>query len=190
MAKSRRHLPHWEQPGRTYFVTFRLADSLPQDKLRQWEAERDRWLQQHRPPLTHQQQEEFDRLFPERLERWLDAGHGDCCLRQPEVAAMVAAALRHFDGNRYVLGRYVIMPNHVHVLVTPLADQTVPRILHSWKSYTATEINRRLGRTGALWQQEYFDHLVRNERALAHFEDYIRQNPIHASLKEGDYVLG
>ena len=177
VGKSERHLPHWEQSGRTYFVTFRLADSLPRERLESWQRERDQWCAAHPEPLTEELHTEFERLFPERLEQWLDAGHGECLLQQPEMAAMVESSLRHFHGQRYALGEFVIMPNHVHVLVTPLGEWTLEQILHSWKSFTAHKINKLLKREGKVWQDEYFDHLVRNERALEQHITYIRQNP-------------
>ena len=173
-----RNLPHWEQPGRTYFVTFRLADSLPQQKLQQWEAEREAWLRQHPPPHSEELRRDFHERFPARLEQWLDGGYGECLLRRREVADAVEQALRHFDGQRYKLGDFVIMPNHVHALVTPVDEWSLEQIVHSWKSYTAHEINRQLGRSGAVWQTEYFDHIVRNEEALGRFEEYIHQNPL------------
>jgi putative transposase len=189
VAKTGRRLPHWEQAGRTYFVTFRLADSLPQDKLERWMNERAAWLLSHPAPHNAEQLAEYDRLFGDRLQEWLDAGHGECLLRQPALAGIVATALRHFHGQRYELGAFVIMPNHVHALVSPLAEWTLEQILHSWKSYTANQINRALGRTGQVWQHESFDHIVRNEQALDHFVEYIRQNPAKAHLKTGDYIV-
>jgi D-tyrosyl-tRNA(Tyr) deacylase len=159
VAKTRRELPHWEQPGCTYFVTFRLADSVPASLMRQYEEERDQ------PAAL------------ERFHTWLDQGHGECWLNRPDIAAAVESAFRHFDGQRYQLGAFVVMPNHVHALVTPLTDWTLPQILHSWKSFTAHEINRLLQRTGPVWQDESFDHLVRDATALAKFQEYIRQNP-------------
>jgi D-tyrosyl-tRNA(Tyr) deacylase len=173
-----RRLPHWEQPGCTYFVTFRLADSLPQDKLSQWYSQRTAWLKQHPPPLGESEISEYQRLFPDRLEQWLDAGYGECLLRSREVAEILEGALRHFHGQRYTLGEFVIMPNHVHALVTPLGEQTLAQIIHSWKSYTAHEINRVLGRSGPVWQDEYFDHVVRNAQCLERFATYMAQNPI------------
>ncbi|HUI06774.1 MAG TPA: transposase [Verrucomicrobiae bacterium] len=82
------------------------------------------------------------------------------------------------------------MPNHVHVLMTPLPGNEPSAILYSWKSYTANQINRLLGQSGPVWQRESFDHIVRNEEALLRFEQYIRDNPRSACLKEGEYVLG
>ena len=182
-----RRLPHWQQPGCTYFVTFRLADSLPQDKLRQWYAEEEQWLAQHPEPHDEATRAEYQRRFPDRLQQWLDAGCGECLLRQREVADAVEQALRHFDGERYELGAFVIMPNHVHVLVTPLGEYALEEILHSWKSFTAHEINRLLGQTGQVWQPEYFDHIVRNAHHVEQFAAYIAQNPIKAGLREGEF---
>ena len=188
VSKYQRNLPHWEQSGRTYFVTFRLADSLPQEKLERWQHERIEWQRIHPSSLTPELQTEYDHLFTERFQKWLDAGYGDCLLRQPALAGIVADALRHFQGQRYNLGAFVIMPNHSHVLLTPHGSWALEQILHSWKSYTTTAINRMLGRTGQIWQHESFAHLVRNENSLRQFEDYIRQNPIKAQLQSNEYV--
>lgn len=190
ITKGHRRLPHWQQGGRSYFVTFRLADSIPQEQLRQWSAERESWQHVHPEPYSPAEQAEYDRLFGEKLQEWLDVGYGECLLRQPTIANVVAASLRHFHGERYVLGAYVIMPNHVHVLVTPLGEWNLEQILHSWKSYTANEINRALGRTGEVWRHESFDHIVRNEESLQRFADYIRLNPSRAGLKEGEFAYG
>jgi D-tyrosyl-tRNA(Tyr) deacylase len=184
------NLPHWQQDGRTYFVTFRLADSLPQEKLRLWMLERDQWLKQHPEPRTTSEREEFEERFTEALQKWLDAGYGECWLKDSKIAALVAKALRHFDHDRYLLGEFVIMPNHVHVLVTPVGKYELPDILHSLKSYTAHEINQAIGRTGKVWQDESFDHIVRDEQALLRFSQYIQANPAVAGLKEGEYCVG
>jgi REP element-mobilizing transposase RayT len=165
-------MPHWRQDGCTYFVTFRLADSVPAELLRRWQA------LQPKPE------------FPEQFHQWLDQGHGDCVLRQPAIAAVVETALLHFHGERYLLDDYVIMPNHVHVLVTPLGAHDLSAILHSWKSFTAKRVNDALGRTGQLWQDESFDHIVRDEPALEQFAAYIQRNPQAASLKDGEYRVG
>lgn len=167
-----RHLPHWRQAGCTYFVTFRLADSLPVEKLRQLVKTQDR-----------------KQVLPE-IQQCLDAGHGECWLRQPSIAGIVAGALRHFHGQRYDLGAFVVMPNHVHAVVSPSGEWPLEHILHSWKSFTAHKINEALHRTGAVWQDESFDHVVRDEHRLREIEDYIRQNPAKAKLREGEYFLG
>jgi D-tyrosyl-tRNA(Tyr) deacylase len=169
---ARRELPHWRQDGCTYFVTFRLAHSVPAEILRQWEQLPDK------------------ETAYQRFQEWLDQGHGDCWLRQPEISRIVESALRHFDGQRYTLGEFVIMPNHVHAIVAPLTGNALSDILHSWKSYTAHQINRFLGRTVPVWQDESFDHIIRNEHTLEQTAEYIRQNPVRAGLKEGEYRYG
>jgi REP element-mobilizing transposase RayT len=147
----RRHLPHWKQPGCTYFVTFRLADSLPKARLDEWRVERDAWLKARglrsvdeldRLPLRERRI--FRQTFTRRMHEWLDAGYGSCLLREPRHALIVADALRFFDEKRCALGDFVVMPNHVHLLVTPFADWPLQTLLHSWKRFTAREINKLL----------------------------------------------
>jgi Rad3-related DNA helicase/REP element-mobilizing transposase RayT len=190
MSKPGRNLPHWRQEGTTYFVTFRLADSVPAARIKQFLAEREEWLALHPEPRLEADEREYHEKFGNRFENWLDAGVGSCVLRQPQAAGKMVAALRHFDGERYALGHFVVMPNHVHVLVRPLAGHTLSEILKSWKSFTAREINQSLGRTGTLWQEESFDHIVRTPQALEQFAEYIRQNPASARLKDGEFILG
>ncbi|HMJ04912.1 MAG TPA: AIR synthase related protein, partial [Chthoniobacterales bacterium] len=179
---SRRNLPHWQQPGATYFVTFRLADSLPEVRLSELEQERERWLTFHPLPWSADDRREYVERFSERVEQWLDAGEGECVLARPEAAATVANALQHFEMERYELGAWVVMPNHVHALVKPKAGFDLGKILHSWKSFTANEINRGLGRTGAFWQRESYDHIVRDEAAFVRITDYILGNPATAGV--------
>ncbi len=172
----KRHLPHWTQEGATYFITFRLADSLPQEKLKQWKAERDQWLGEHTEPYPPAELKEYGTLFNERINDWLDAGSGACILADKKNATMIEQALLHFDGDRYRLGSYVIMANHVHVLVSPLPGNGLADILHSWKSFTANELNKSTGEKGAVWQDESYDHIVRSLEQLAFYEGYIRKN--------------
>jgi putative DNA methylase len=117
-----------------------------------------------------------------RFESLLDAGHGEGVLARPEAGAIVEGALLHFDGERYALHAWCIMPNHVHVLFTPAPAVALSAIVHAWKSFTAHAINRALGRTGRLWWEEYFDRAIRDadhfERALS----YIEENPVKAGL--------
>jgi Rad3-related DNA helicase/REP element-mobilizing transposase RayT len=190
VARTARHLPHWKQAGCTYFVTFRLADSIPQEKLTQWREELREWLRQNPEPRTAEQDEEFAELFAERFHAWLDSGLGECWLKRPEVSAIVEKALRFFDGERYGLGHFVIMPNHVHATVRPLGEHDLSSILHSWKSFTAKEINSTLGRGGQVWQEESFDCIVRNESQLEQFSQYIQDNPLKAKLREGSFRSG
>ncbi len=196
---SQRRLPHWDQAGKLYFITFRTADSLPSAVLEEWREERNTWLRRHgiepigedwrstleqRPYVVRR---EFHATFTERFHSLLDDGHGECLLRRPELARIVADSFLHFDGTRYALGDFVIMPNHVHLLVRLFGEKALVRQCRSWKKYTATEINRALGRSGHLWQAEGYDHLVRDPEEEAHFQDYIEANPKKAGLREGEY---
>jgi hypothetical protein len=167
------NLPHWRQDGVLYFVTFRLADSLPAEKINSLCLEREAWLRVHQPPLTDQEEKEFWERFGSRIEKSLDAGHGDCLLAKPGVRGIVDEALRYFDGERYELGCFVTAANHVHVLVRPLGGHELSGIIQAWKSYTAKQINRALGRKGPVWQKESYDHIVRGASALWHIERYI-----------------
>ncbi|HXE51759.1 MAG TPA: transposase, partial [Tepidisphaeraceae bacterium] len=183
------NLPHWRQEGVTYFVTWRTADSMPKERVEQWTRERVQWLQQNPSPWTDAQRQDYARRFTARWERWLDECHGECLLREPKLKKLVEDALRHFDSQRYSLGEFVVMPNHVHVLVTPLAGHELSEIIGAWKSYTAHAINRELGRTGEFWQKESFDHIVRSAEAAERFGRYIRENPrrsgVLAAVSEG-----
>ncbi len=187
LTKKRRHLPHWEQKGATYFITFRLADSVSEEVLTQWREERERFLQFHPLPWDWKTTREHIRLCEESREEWLDRGHGSCVLGEPAVAGAVANALRHFDSERYVLDAFVVMPNHVHALVKPLGSHELPEILHSWKSFTAKAINQAVGTEGAVWMEETFDTIVRDSDHLAGLRDYVRRNPAKAGLRETEF---
>jgi len=148
-------LPHLKKEGGGYFVTFRLAGTLPANVLQKFKQEREQILQHAlaaKRPLTWQEQEELFRWYSARVDAYLDAGHGDCFLRKPEIAKLVADALKFFDGQRYELRAWVVMPNHVHVVVWPRPPETLSGVLHSWKSFTAKEANKVLGRAGEFWQ--------------------------------------
>jgi REP element-mobilizing transposase RayT len=172
------NLPHWRQEGVTYFVTFRLADSLPQVKLLEWLSERDLWLASHPKPWDACTTSAYHKRFTARIEKWLDAGHGSCALARSNVRSVVANALRHFNGVRYGLDAWVVMPNHVHTVVTPLTDCGLSAILHTWKSFTAHAIGKLLPDwRGPFWQKESFDHIVRGPDHLERFRIYIADNP-------------
>ena len=180
------YLPHWTQSGAIYSVTFRLADSMPTEVCEQWQAEREKIIQnaasQGRELTAHEQQE-LDRLYSDKVESYLNAGHGQCYLREPKIAELAAGALKNFDGERYDLIAWAIMPNHVHAVVKPYEGIKLSDILHSWKSYTANKANELLGRTGTFWQSEYYDHLIRDETDLTSQVNYIKENPAKAGLE-------
>ena len=93
-------MPHWTQYGKMHFVTFRLADSVPQEKLKQIKKQRQEWISRHQEPYTEAQWQEYNKLFTHRVERWLDAAHGECLLSQHPNASIVAEAIRYFDRQR------------------------------------------------------------------------------------------
>ncbi|MBI4026092.1 MAG: HsdR family type I site-specific deoxyribonuclease [Verrucomicrobia bacterium] len=192
LAQIDRHehrLPHWQQGEVFCFVTWRLADSLPSEKLAQWQAEREAWLRQHPEPWDEAAENEYHERFSRQIDGWLDQGSGSGVLRDPALARVVAEALRHFDQDRYNLVSFVVMPNHVHVVFKPRTPHRLEDIVKSWKGFTAREINRRLGRTGPLWQADYWDRLIRNERHFVKCVEYIRENPVKAKLRADGFVL-
>jgi Rad3-related DNA helicase/REP element-mobilizing transposase RayT len=181
------HLPHWTKAGSIYAMNFRLADSLPQEVLSAWRAERDSIIQNARSqnrPLSEAESDRLKELFSVRVEKFLDAGRGACWLNNPQVASAVQDALQYFDGQRYELLAWSIMPNHVHVVIRPLENFALEKILHSWKSFTAKKANQILGRQGEFWQAESYDHLIRNEPELIHCCEYAWENPDAAGLKD------
>lgn len=189
--RSRGYLPHLETQEAIYFVTFRLADSLPKELVLQLLQERDtiqnaRFAETTTPGDLSRIREL--RALMKKAERCLDRGHGQCYLRGSRIAGTVADGLRHFHGQRYRLIAWCVMPNHVHVLFSPLREHTLDAILHSWKSYSAHRANALLARTGPFWQREYFDHLVRDQSSLRKITQYIRENPQRANLVNWPWV--
>jgi carbamoylphosphate synthase large subunit/REP element-mobilizing transposase RayT len=186
---TRRHLPHWHQEGATYFVTFRLADSVPNALLKQWRDELETWLKFHPQPWNYETAREYESRFIEGPEKWLDEGHGECVLRDARAAEIIRDTLRHFHGDRYWLDAFVVMPNHAHALVQPKPGYSLPEILHSWKSFSAHAINKALGRKGDLWMEESFDRVIRDWDALTGCRDYIASNPQKAKLDKSEFAL-
>ena len=166
---SRYYLPHFDRPGCLQMITFRLADSLPAEVLAQLEFE----LRQC-PDATAERRR--------RLIALLGAGYGMCHLREARIARLVEDALLHFDGIRYRVLAWCIMPNHVHMLIETMPTHELAALVHSWKSFTAKEANKILGRTGAFWYQDYFDRAIRDERHFAAALKYIHENPVKAGL--------
>ena len=194
-------LPHWRQDGCAYFMSFRLADALPQSVVFQLKEERECWLKSNGidplaadwkkgfTKLSPVKQREYERTIAKNLNHQLDRGLGSCTLRGAEPMRLMADALEFFHGDRVWTGDYVIMPNHVHVLMTPRIGYELENVLKSVKGYSAREINRTLGSSGDFWQRESYDHIVRNLDQLKRFQNYIRANPSKAKLKDEDYHL-
>ena len=196
--KSRNHLPHWQQPGATYFITFRLADSVPATLRAEINEQKAAWLQ-HKPANRADWDDatltEYHKRFSGAIEQWLDAGHGSCFLRKAEARAVVSRALLHFDSDRYWLLSAVVMPNHVNALLSlrPEGAHPLQGVLHSWKSFTAHEISKSFSSCPKppkpFWQEDYFDRLVRDGEHLRNCIRYIRRNPEKAKLPVRDYDL-
>ena len=191
--------PHWSQGGAVVFITFRTNDSIPREVLQRWEQEKQEWLRlrglhagQHwsavLSDLSEPDRLDFYRQFNRTREDFLDTCHGACELKRPEVAKIVADSLQHFDGVRYRLGDYIIMPNHVHLLAVFPTAEAMHQQFDSWLHFTAVQINRLLQQKGKFWQQEPFDHLVRSPEQYDYLRKYIADNPIKARLKPGGYL--
>jgi len=130
---TKNRLPHWQQNGAVYFITFRLGDALPRNLLERWKEERNAWLKWHPLPWSADMEREYHRHFSRRIEEWLDAHHGSCILRRHRCAQEIAAAFHHFDGTRINIVSFVVMPNHVHALFAPMHEWPLEKIVHSWK---------------------------------------------------------
>ncbi|MEP4077427.1 DUF3656 domain-containing U32 family peptidase [Haloferula sp.] len=178
------NLPHWSKDGATYAVTFRLHDSLPQTALKDYlgaKADAISVLKQAQlkddHSLIRDAEKRLHEAFSNHLEKALEQGHGSCLLRDSKSSEIVENALKHFDGERYELYAWAVMPNHVHVIVKPLGENKLSEVLHSWKSFTAHTINKQLKREGDLWQDESYDHLIRNQKDHANQIAYILKHP-------------
>jgi REP element-mobilizing transposase RayT len=167
----RGYLPHLELIGRATGITFRLADSLPKhviEKLKEFYSEKS----------DPKQAEELSR----QIATYEDAGVGRCWLRDQECARIVAEAICYFNGERYDLIEWCVMPNHVHVIVNLRASYSFENIVRSWKNYTARRINLHVGNAGRLWATDYFDRVIRDEEHLVRARRYVRMNPVKAGL--------
>ena len=168
---SRGYLPHWEAGEVAQSITFRLADSLPAVALERLRGELD-----HRP----KDDQALKRRI--RIEEALDRGYGSAALSNPDIGEIVENALLHFDVARYRLHAWCVMPNHVHALITPLADWTLSAITHSWKSFTSKKANALLDRPGSFWAPEYYDRAIRDDAHYTSAVGYIAMNPVKARL--------
>ena len=191
--------PHWSQAGAIVFITFRTHDSIPREVILRWDREKHDWLERHGydarrhwsdvvPLLSDQHRDAFQEHFQRTRNDFLDTCHGECVLKRPDLAKIVADSLLHFDGQRYRMGDFIVMPNHVHLLAAFGSEEAMTEQCDSWLHYTAFRINRRIGRKGKFWEQEPFDHLVRSVEQYEYLRKYIAENPIKAGLKPGEYL--
>ena len=171
----RGYLPHFDEAGTVQFLTFRLVDAVPAATVTTWKTDLK---------LSGGEKADDPRCARLRglIERFADQGHGACWLKDGRVAQVVQDALLHFDGERYRLLAWVIMPNHVHAVIETLPGFPLDGVIHSWKSFTAKRANRLLGRSGAFWMGDYFDRYVRDEAHLWDVRRYMEENPVKAGL--------
>ncbi len=195
-----RNLPHWRQDGATYFITFRLADAIPRGTLDGIAREASLWRARAEYEERISRGGTLPKAFMEhwdsvqhrqliKLENTMDAGHGACLLSDPTNRSMITEALFFFNHQRYTLHAFVIMPNHVHLSVTPHPGWDLSKLLQSWKGFTSRQINLRIGRQGTLWQRDSFDRIVRHEEHFVKVIRYIAGNPAKAKLLPDTFTL-
>jgi type I restriction enzyme R subunit len=189
VAQHGAHLPHWQQGEVFVFVTWRLADSLPESQLVEWASEKEIWMKLHPQPWDEITRLAYRERFPERIDYWLDQGQGSCVLARDSIRKVVVESLRFFEGERYEIAAFVVMPNHVHLLFRPIVGYLVADIVHSWRSFTGNEANRILGRKQTLWSAGYWDRLIRDREHFLRTVRYIKNNPVKAKLTEGKASL-
>ena len=175
---------------------------MPKAVVKGWRDEISLWLQQQGAEIPDPLDElpgvdsipenlraKFYKLKSQGWHRRLDECHGSCVLRDPGLALIVSDTLKFFDGDRYDLASFIVMPNHVHALVQFRNSVSMAKQTESWLRFSASQINEQLGRAGPFWQSEPFDHLIRSNEQFLYLLDYIRSNPIKAGLKNGEYLL-
>ncbi len=184
----RRHLPHWRQDGATYFVTFRLADSIPQQQLRTLHRWREIWERTHPEPRQPADWENFAREITHKTEAWLDQGYGECVFQHRSLGEAMSQSLLHFQDQRWRVSCFAILPNHVHLAARPLGSFELEEILESVKRYVSRTVNLELGRTGTLWEQESHDRIIRDPEHLYRVVQYIGRNPDKAGLPRERWI--
>lgn len=163
---TRGYLPHYDKPGTIQMVTFRLADAMPAALQHEWKA------------LLVIEDEREKRT---KLEEYMDRGRGGCSLKETRVAEAVEEVFLRFDGRRYRMMAWVVMPNHVHLLFE-LWDMPLGQLLKAWKGTSANAANQILGGSGTFWQTEYWDRYIRDEEHFRKAQHYIEWNPVKAGL--------
>jgi REP element-mobilizing transposase RayT len=192
----RRGLPHWRYAGASYFLTFRLGDSLPAGVVESGQRAAALWeesLEAERlasggqlSEATRLADRDFRRKAWVKMESLLDGGEGACLMRDPMVRRIVRKGLLHFEGKRCHLAAFVTMPNHIHVLCQPWEGWALENLVGSWKKHTARQINQWLGQSGPLWQRETYDRIIRDGDHFRRVVCYISRNPAKAGLREGE----
>ena len=188
----RRNLPHIQPEGATLFITFRLTDSLPKEVIERLKTEREEAEKRiNQIADKNERERQLDQTQRRFFGKWDDAldslAFGEKYLSKPRIADLVAESLLHRNGKIYDLEAFSIMPNHGHLVCSPLEEaegkyQSLSKIMHSFKLHTALEANKILGRDGSFWQHENYDHYVRDEGELERIIKYVIYNPVKAGL--------
>ncbi len=188
-----RNLPHWRQQGSTYFITFRVNDSLPREVVEEAKREKEAWdsrLVQQTEPDERLEMEfaAWQRRTWRKMESIMDQCHGSCVLRQPDIRRLVSDALLFFENERSLMHGFVIMPNHVHLAARALGDHQIEDVLKSWKGFASREINKTLGKKGQFWQEDSWNRIIRDHDHWLRVMQYIANNPTKAHLREGEFT--
>ena len=162
----RGYLPHFDAPDVTQFVTFQLHDAFPVTRCAEFEAIL---------------KEPEDSLKRRKLETWLDRGRGECWLRRRDLSALVEKILLEADGHDHQMQAWVIMPNHVH-LVVDVWDMPLATLIIRWKGKSSRQANLLLCRSAKFWKEDYYETLIRDTAHLKRAIRYAEQNPIKAFL--------
>ena len=207
---SLRNLPHWFQIDAATFITFRTIDSLPREVIMRMQRELEEWLSIKKYPielaassvgvklpnheklldaLTVIDRRQFRKLANQLFHGGLDECRGKCVLKHQELATIVAEAILHQDNQEYDLDCFLIMPNHVHAIVQFRTQSGKSIVGQSWMRYTGRRINPQIGETGAFWQSEPFDHVIRSAEQFVYLQKYIANNPAKAKLRSGEFLL-
>ncbi len=189
IEKTQNHLPHWQQEGSTYFVTWRLKDSIPRDVLERLINEKSNWERSHHKPWTDIEEAEYHNTFSKESDRLMDMEFGECVLRHLNCRDALANSLSLFDGERFLMHSWVAMPNHVHVLFSLVEGGSLEKVIGGWKGYSSKDINVVMGNEGSLWQKDYFDRIIRYWEHMFRAAKYIRRNPEKAKLRDGEFTL-
>ena len=163
----RGNFPHYDNDSVCQFITFRLHDSVTKEVIEYWKEKIS-----DNPDLK---KDEYKILY-QNICKYEDNGYGACYLKIPAIKKIVEDAFKYHDTKRYDLIEFIVMPNHVHVLIKPFEGESLSRIVRVWKSYTALKANRYLNRKGKFWMNDYFDRYIRNEQHFERVIEYIRNN--------------
>lgn len=208
----KRNLPHYQPPGYTFFVTFRLNGSLPVEVIQRLKAEREKELKAiagfENSEIRREKYKNYQSRYFGKFDKLLDnAGYGPTWLKDDKVAQIVKDAMHYYDKKVYDLICYTVMSNHVHQVFTPIVDRDLSRqdrptddgsvdinvdlqfpvvtnILRLIKGRTSRECNKILNRSGTFWQHESYDHVVRDDKKLIRVVNYVLNNPVKAGLCE------